>query len=131
MYPAQNELLEELLVSTNDAWQAARIEHDTALDIALESRDKTIAMLFGFDPGQPLPAFSGFLSEKHTFNPKGKNLKKLRVVRRLQQNLEQALEKRSNRLQVEQGQVRKGSRYFHSIRENLRLVSGKQLDQLG
>lgn len=124
-------LLDDLLASTREALQAARIEHQSALIKALARRGQIIARIWGFEPDEPLPDFSTQWAEKHRPMLTDNNRMVIDRVKSLERNLQLALNAQQGRLVDQQRQLNTGRRFANTMREHGGVNQVQRLDTMG
>lgn len=120
-----------LLEVSEAAMQAARIQHDSALEDALEEREHLLAELWGLDASEPLPAFSKELAAKQRPDLSGVGPALIEKLRRMDRRLLTALDAHYQRLKEDDQKLARGSRYMAGIRANTAARMGKRLDTTG
>ncbi len=124
-------LLDDLLESTREALQAARIEHHSALIKALARRGQVIARIWGLKPDEPLPDFSVQWAENHRPMLTDNNRMVVEKVKDMEVNLQRALNAQNGRLVDQQRQLNRGRRFANSMREHGGQQHVQRLDTIG
>jgi len=124
-------IADEILESTDEAIQALRREHTSALEAALNSRERLIAELMGFPAGKPLPAFNpswdSISARKYarTYQAKFIDIQKSETI------LFQLFHYQQHKLSQFRGKLRCGRRYTEGVRRTLEIHAGRRFDRQG
>jgi len=105
----------EILEATEEAAKAARIEHTSALNAALDRRGRLIAELFGLDVDRPLPPFKRGTARRPPLSEEERRL--IEKAREKEAVLFRALDAQAARLNRESGTLRNGRQYMQGLRE--------------
>lgn len=128
---SSKEVFQALMRVSDEALQAARIEHHTAFQAAMEERGRLLAALWGIHEGQELPEFSQELAEKLRKNlPRISETDRARL-KELDRGILLALGAQKKRVLEDEAQVTRGRRFMEGIRALGTGKTGVRFDRSG
>ncbi len=125
------ELLAAILEATEDATRGAKIDFDQKVQDALRRRGENLCEWFGFDSGQPLPAFDGRQAKTRKRKLSKNHRHMVARIRESEKDLQAALAARMDRLRERGNGLRRENRLRHSVGETVLRRTGKRLDRIG
>ena len=127
----RHSLAKEILAATEEAVQALRIDHSSALFRALEKRERLIAELFGLDSSKPLPGFNASRVNQLVILYGKRHRDTISQIHKAEETLFLLFEKQLLRLKDVEKRLRNGHRWVDKARGALEIKAGSRIDRTG
>ena len=128
---SKDSIVRELLLASEEALKAAKIEHQAAYQAAMEKRGKLLCALWGFPEGTSLPEFDQQLVNKQRQHLPRIGKADLARIRELDQGILQALSAQKKRVLEDEARVTRGRRFMQGFRTLGSGKTGSRLDRSG
>ncbi|MCB2198213.1 hypothetical protein KQI63_02350 [bacterium] len=127
----QESIVRALLRVSEEALQAARIEHHTAYEAAMDERGRLLCALWGFPEDKELPEFSQKMANELRGKLPRISDKDRTRLRELDRGILLALGAQKKRVIEDEAQVTRGRRFMEGIRALGTGKTGVRVDRSG